>query len=419
MVAVATAIRRKRGPSLSRRTGQRGSVFQKGISKAAWNPEVTAYGRFWIDVPGEARRRQTVSLGVCPTKSVAKRKLRDYIEESGINDEEFFKAATAPAITFRSQANVWIDALAKRKRKPVKPATIYSWRNCLDKWLLPILGDMPLVDVANAAMKMLVNKLSAAGLSAKSIVNYCMVVKLVVASAVNDEGEQVYPRKWNHDFVGLPIVDKNKQRRPTLTPKEVTAIIEAAGTRYKPFFALLAGTGLRIGEALGLKVADFDHDCRTLFVKRSIWNGKEQDPKTPNAVRTVDLPAPLASLMQEYVSGKKGYLFATRSGRPLGKRNVHRTLHTLNKSVWFHAFRRFRTSVLRKSQVPEDLIQLWLGHSGATITDAYARQLREDIPFRQEWTEKAGLGFELVPKPEQLGYLGLPLASKTEVAFAA
>jgi integrase len=403
---------------MSRRTGQRGSVFQKGVSQG-WNPQATAYGRFWIDIPGEDRKRKTVSLGVCPTRSVAKRKLRDYIEESGINDEEFFKAATAPAVTFRSQANVWIDALAKRKRKPVKPATLYSWRNCLEKWLLPILGDMPLVDVANAAMKMLINKMSAAGLSAKTIVNYCMVVKLVVASCVNGEGEQVYPRKWNHDFVGLPIVDKNKQRRPTLTANEVSAIIEGAGTRYKPLFALLAGTGLRIGEALALKVSDFDHDCRTLFVKRSIWHGKEQDPKTPNAVRTVDLPAPLASLMREYVSGKNGYLFATRSGRPLGQRNITRTLYTLSTTGGFHAFRRFRTSVLRKSQVPEDLIQLWLGHSGETITDDYARQLREDIPFRQEWAEKAGLGFQLVPESGQLGHLGLPFAAKHEVAVAA
>lgn len=58
-------------------------------------------------------------------------------------------------------------------------------------------------------------------------------------------------------------------------------------------------------------------------------------------------------------------------------------------------FRRFRTSVLRKAQVPEDLIGLSLGHSGATVTDAYARQVREDVPFRQKWAEHAGLGFEL------------------------
>lgn len=72
----------------------------------------------------------------------------------------------------------------------MKPVTLQSWRSCLDKWLLPNLGDMPLADVANGAMKTLVDKMSTAGLSAKSIVNYCEVVKLVVASAVNAEGEE-------------------------------------------------------------------------------------------------------------------------------------------------------------------------------------------------------------------------------------
>lgn len=281
----------------------------------------------------------------------------------------------------------------------MKPATLQSWQSCLNKWLLPNLGDMPLADVANGAMKTLVNKMSAAGLSAKSIVNYCEVVKLVVASAVNAEGEQIYPRKWNHDFIGLPIVDKNKQRRPTLTANEVSAVISSAGERYKPLFALLAGTGLRVGEALALKTTNLAPDCRTINVKRSMWQGQEQEPKTANAVRPVDVPESLAKLLREYIVGKNGYLFTTASGRPPLQRNVLHTLHQLAGMVGFHAFRRFRTSILRKARAPEDLIGLWLGHAGLSVTDSYARQLREDVAFRQEWAERCGLGFEL-------GYLG-------------
>ena len=43
--------------------------------------------------------------------------------------------------------------------------------------------------------------------------------------------------------------------------------------------------------------------------------------------------------------------------------------------------------------MPEDLIGLWLGHAGRSITDTYARQLREDVDFRKEWAEKVGLGY--------------------------
>ena len=65
-----------------------------------------------------------------------------------------------------------------------------------------------LADVSNAAMRQLVEKMSNAGLSPKTIVNYVQVVKLVLASAVDEEGEQIYPRKWNHDFIQLPIIRK-------------------------------------------------------------------------------------------------------------------------------------------------------------------------------------------------------------------
>ena len=51
-------------------------------------------------------------------------------------------------------------------------------------------------------------QMSMTGLSAKTIVNYVRVVKHVVASAVNEEGDQIYPRTWNHDFIQLRVVHK-------------------------------------------------------------------------------------------------------------------------------------------------------------------------------------------------------------------
>jgi hypothetical protein len=63
--------------------------------------------------------------------------------------------------------------------------------------------------------------------------------------------------------------------------------------------------------------------------------------------------------------------------------------------VGFHAFRRFRTAVLRKARIPEDLIGLWLGH-GQNLTDRYAAQLRDDMAYRGEWCKRAGLGFSVV-----------------------
>ncbi len=260
----ATAIRRKRGQSLSRRIGQTGNVFQRN---KPWSPTAPTYGRYWIDLPGcPDRKRRTVSLGTCSSRSVARRKLREHIQVEGINSKESFLANTAPTTTFRAQAAKWIASLPTRRRKPVKPATVFGWQHALDKWVLPELGDKFLGDVSNGALRDFIEKMAAAGLSAKTIVNYSQVVKLVLASAVDAEGDQIYPRKWNHDFIGLPIVKKEGQHRPTVTETGLGEILASAKERYALIFALLAGTGLRIGEALALKPTDLSPDCRVAEV---------------------------------------------------------------------------------------------------------------------------------------------------------
>jgi hypothetical protein len=65
-------------------------------------------------------------------------------------------------------------------------------------------------------------------------------------------------------------------------------------------------------------------------------------------------------------------------------------LKTMGKpNCGFHAFRRFRITHLRKLRVPDDLIQLWVGHAPKTITDEYSRL--KDVEFRRFTAEQAGL----------------------------
>jgi integrase len=362
-----------------------------------WNPKAPCYGRFLIDIPGSARKRTTVPLGICRTPSIARQKLREHLEATGVNSKQSFIENTSPATTFRTQAENWIGSLPTRRRKPVKPATIHGWRHALEKWVLPNIGNMLLSEVSNGALRTLVEKMAAAGLGPHTIISYSSVVKMVVASAVNENGDQLYPRQWNHQFVGLPVLDRTKQRRPTVSAAQIEKLLGSVKQRYLVLFALLAGTGLRIGEALGLKTTDLTDDCTVLHVQRSIWFGQEQIPKTPSAVRQVDLAEPLAKLLRTYTTGKSGYLFSTREGKPLRHRNVLRILYrgSPEKICGLHTFRRFRAAQLRKERVPEDLIKFWLRHA-RNLTDTYASQLCEDVAFRQLWAERAGLGFATV-----------------------
>jgi integrase len=181
-------------------------------------------------------------------------------------------------------------------------------------------------------------------------------------------------------------------------------------------FALLAGTGLRIGEALGLKLgAHLSGDFSTIRVRQSVWRGSVQTPKTDNAVREIDVPSSLAAFLKVSVCGRtSGFFFQTESGRPLTRRNVSRNgLEKIRRDMKleagksFHSFRRFRTAHLRKNRVPLDLQKLWLGHANKDVTDRYAEQLKEGVEWRKEEAEKAGFwDSRCQPWKPYLGYLG-------------
>jgi integrase len=238
-----------------------------------------------------------------------------------------------------------MESLSTRRRRPLKPATVYGWQHCLERWILPNLGNKPVSEVGNGALRQFVEILTAAGLAPKTIVNVVTVVKFVVASGVDEERDQIHPRVWNYEFIQLPLLIKEKQSRPTIHEAEIPGLLNSLKGRYAVLVALVAGTGLRIGEALAVRTEDFDSACQVLHIRRSVRHRREQAPKTLNAIRLVDIPEAMAQVLRRYTEGKDGYLFTTRAGGG------------------FHAFRRFRFAVLRKAGVPENLIKQWMGHS--------------------------------------------------------
>ena len=298
---------------MSRRSGQSGYIEQKGNAY---------YVRFWIDVPGQEKRAHK-SVRICPasgpgrlTKPERERKGRGIIAASGADTEEHFNRAQAATLgsTFRQQAEWWLNHVQARKRRPVKPRTVASWQAALDKWLNPNLGDLPLASVNNLPVRGLVEKMAAASLAPKSIQNYVQVIKMVVGSAVNEDGEETYPRKWNHEFLNLPVV--KDQRTPSFTSQEVTAIVAASEGRYRALFALLAGTGLRIAEALALEVGKH-LEGDTVRVKQNVWKGRvSPSTKTDSGIRDIDLDPNLAAMLRSFVGNRtEGFLFPSRSGR--------------------------------------------------------------------------------------------------------
>jgi integrase len=267
-------------------------------------------------------------------------------------------------------------------------------------WLNPRIGDAPLASINNLRLRNLVSEMSEAGFKPKTMLNYLHVVKAVVASLVNEEGEPVFLRQWNHAFIDLPIV--GEQHQPILSGAEIGQIIKEAQGWYGVYFALLAGGGLRAGEGLALEVSDLQGSV--LHVTQNLDQRKLDTPKTAAGTREVDLAPELVELMRTYIAERtSGFIFRTRKGGPIIQRNVLRVLHGILKrmgrsKLGFHAFRRFRVTHLRKNMVPEDLIKFWIGHAPKTVTDEYSK-LKDDVRFRRDVAERVGLGFSL---PRQL-----------------
>ena len=247
----------------------------------------------------------------------------------------------------------------------------------------------------------LVERLAQKKLKPATIHNITLVVKLVRASAIDDDGNQLFPIKWNRRFIDAPSVDPTKQRKPSFTADQVTAIVKAASGRMQMAAILFASTGLRAGELFGLEVRHFDGASVT--VAQSVWGGdnKVGTPKTQNAYRVVDVHPDVAALLQQFIGDRKaGFIFQTSSRRPITQTNIlRREFHPLLDNLeiptcGFHAFRRYRNTFLRQSHCPDALLKFWMGHSGRDMSDLYDRS-REDVQYRKDVAKAMGVGFEL------------------------
>jgi integrase len=427
IIPAATAEQRRRGKSMSRRSGQAGTIVKEG----GWYRV-----RFRLDVPGQYERVQK-SIKICPvsgpellTKSARERRKVEIVNSFGANSAEHFNRVKAIEMghTFREQAKKWLLQCMTRKRKPVKPATVRGWESYLDNHLNPLIGEMALPHINNCTLRMLGEKLSAVGLSPATIHDIVKVMRWVKASAVDENGEQLYPTKWNYEFADIPAVEH--QHTPMFTGDEITKIIAGTKEQERIIYVLFAATGLRAGELFGLEVKHFSGN--TITVAQSVWEGRVQTPKTASAFRQVDLHPTVAVVLRNFIGDRKeGFIFKTRTGTPFLQSNFLRSslypvLEELGiEKQGFHGFRRFRVTHLETSCVPPALVKYWTGHAASsdgeavrqTVTDKYIK-MGKDTKFRADVAERIGLGFEL-PKAETVEVVpNVPSFQKTEVSVS-
>jgi integrase/recombinase XerD len=187
------------------------------------------------------------------------------------------------------------------------------------------------------------------------------------------------------------IALRSERRLPgELSAVEMTTLIDACDRlRDRFLLTLLRGTGLRIGEALGLRHDDIDALRRVIIVRQRL-NLNRARAKTYS--REVPADASVIRLYSDYLHEEYGaldcdYVFvnlwAEPVGRPMSYASVDRLVRRLRRRTGIeftpHQFRHsYATDLLRRG-VAVEVVQHLLGHASiSTTVDTYSHLGIED-----------------------------------------
>jgi integrase len=191
-----------------------------------------------------------------------------------------------------------------------------------------------------------------------------------------------------------PVKLRVPRRLPVTLSVEEVAVILGACTRLRDRFllALLAETGIRIGQALGLRHSDFVSRRRELAIVPRADNANGARAKTP-LITTVPVSVALVRLYSDYLHTEYGdldsdYVFVNLFGEPLGRplsydavaKLVTRLRRRTGIEFTPHVLRHTRATELIRAGVPIEIVSQMLTHRSVTTTSqTYVHLGVEDV----------------------------------------
>jgi integrase len=282
----------------------------------------------------------------------------------------------------------------------VRPATHYSYARNVRLHVLPYVGGVPLASIDAETLNGLYARLLACGrkdqaagkgLSPRSVHYVHTIMHRMFKDAV----------RWGRlarnpaDAADPPKATAAiKHKHTTWTAEQLRTFL--AGTRASRLhaaFVLLATTGMRRGEALGLRWADVDLDVGRASIVQTVITVKHKvnfgDPKTAKGTRTVSLdPATVAALREhrkrqaaerlQMGAGwtDQGLVFCHVEGGPLHPERFSRTFTDRIRQLGLppsrlHDLRHTWATLALASGVHPKVVQERLGHANISITLAH------------------------------------------------
>lgn len=349
---------------------QRGSVIARGKKgKKVW------YGKFREDIQtpaGIGRKQRLVRLGTfteLPTRNDARNKLAEIM-----NDAE--KKPLVMEMAFADLASRW----EKAEGPTMKASTRERYVHTLDGYLVPVFGTQKIAEISREDIQRFLADM-AQRYSTSTLRSIRVGFSVTLGWAVANKWLTSNPCTK----IRLPkITGGRRVVRRALSEDQVTKIMSKLKEPYATLVLLLATSGLRISEAIGLKRSDIEGN--TITVRRRVYFGDVDAPKSPKSRRILPLHSEVIERLKGLDQGPDEWLFQARNGSALNPSNVlRRYVHPAARACGFdisgwHDFRHTATTNMRKRGVPSKVVSDILGHERVNLAmDVYDRTDASDF----------------------------------------
>jgi len=323
------------------------------------------------------------------------------------------------SITVSEAGEEWISAVThgRGNRGPAEASTLRQYRQHLDTYIKPALGDVKLADLAKRdVITFRDNLLSKQKLSRAMAKKVLTSLKGILSEAVHSDRVVVNVAS------SVQIGTGGRHKEEVVIPSEadIRAILTKldelaeqdnrrwaeAWERRRALIVTAIHTGLRASELRGLPWDAVDLKAGKIEVRqRADENGKIGAPKSVSGNRTVYIPSSLVTLLKAHkLKSKHTLVFATEEGTPQSLPNIHNRAWNpvqiaagvcdpkkdekgnvirdedgkpiMEPRYNFHSLRHYHASVLIADGTDFKEIQTEMGHSSINITiDLYGHPI--------------------------------------------
>jgi integrase len=181
------------------------------------------------------------------------------------------------------------------------------------------------------------------------------------------------------------------RERRFLTRAELVRLLDEIPPKWRPLFELLAATGVRISEAIGLRWSDLvlDGPAPHLQVRRAIVKGAAVAPKSRHGARLIPLTPELAATLRAHRPRngvEDAFVFPGRDGGASDQGSLRRRVlipaaaRAGLTGVGFHTLRHTCASMLIESGLSPLRLQRWMGHHSPAFTlETYGHLIDGDL----------------------------------------